>query len=130
MKINKYNGFVFALLAGFVLSGQAQTKQWTLQECVRYAMDNNITIKMSELDIENAAIDQRGALGNFLPSVNANGSHSWNIGRNVNPITNVASTETSQFTRIGLNAGVDLYRGLQNQNAYRRAKLSIAISID
>jgi outer membrane protein len=128
MKINKYNGFVFALLAGFVLSGQAQTKQWTLQECVRYAMDNNITIKMSELDIENAAIDQRGALGNFLPSVNANGSHSWNIGRNVNPITNVASTETSQFTRIGLNAGVDLYRGLQNQNAYRRAKLSIVAS--
>ncbi len=51
------------MLFGFGLSGQAQTKQWTLEECVRYALDNNITIKLSELDVQNADIDKKDAFG-------------------------------------------------------------------
>ena len=128
MKINKYNSLVFALLLGFGLSAQAQTKQWTLEECVRYALDNNITIKLSELDVKNINIDKKDAFGNFLPAVSGSASHSWNIGRNVNPVTNLASTQTTQYTSLGVSSSVDIYKGLQNQNAYRRAKLSIIAS--
>lgn len=128
MKINKYNSLVFAMLFGFGLSAQAQTKQWTLEECVRYALDNNITIKLSELDVKTADIDKRGALGSYLPTVNGNASHSWNIGLNVNPVTNIATTQTTQYSSLGVNANVDIYKGLQNQNAYRRASLSIVAS--
>lgn len=128
MKINKYNSLVFAILFGFGLSAQAQTKLWTLEECVRYALDNNITIKLSELDVKNAAIDKKDAFGSYLPSVNGSARHSWNIGRNVNPVTNVASTETSQFTSLGVGASVDIYKGMQNLNAYRKSKLSIIAS--
>ncbi|MFC5976756.1 TolC family protein [Flavobacterium salmonis] len=128
MKINKYNNLVFALLFGLGLSAQAQTKQWTLEECVRYALDNNITIKLSELDVKNAAIDKKDAFGNYLPSVSGNAQHSWNIGRNTNPITNANTTETTQYTQLGVSAGVDIYKGLQNQNIYRRTKLSIIAS--
>jgi len=128
MKINKYNTLVFAMLFGFGLTSQAQTKQWTLEECVRYALDNNITIKLSELDVKTAAIDKRGALGSFLPTVNGNASHSWNIGLNVNPVTNIATTQTTQYSSVAVNANVDIYKGLQNQNAYRRSQLSIVAS--
>ncbi|CAC9974276.1 TolC family protein [Flavobacterium panici] len=128
MKINKYNSLVFAMLFGFGLAGHAQSKQWTLEECVRYALDNNITIKLSELDVKTATIDKRGALGSYLPTVNGNASHSWNIGLNVNPVTNIATTQTTQYSSLGVNANVDIYKGLQNQNAYRRASLSIIAS--
>ncbi|MFB9108839.1 TolC family protein [Flavobacterium gyeonganense] len=128
MKINKYNSFVFALLFGLALSTQAQTKQWTLEECVRYALDNNITIKLSELDVKNSVIDKRGALGNYLPAVNANASHSWNIGLNQNITTGLLENQTTQYSSIGASVGVDIYKGLQNQNTYRRAKLSIVAS--
>jgi outer membrane protein len=128
MKINKINSLVFAMLFGFGLSGQAQTKQWTLEECVRYALDNNITIKLSELDVKNAAIDKKGALGNFLPSVNANASHSWNIGLNQNITTGLLQNSTTQYSSVGASVGVDIYKGLQNQNNYRRTKLAIIAS--
>ncbi len=128
MKINKYNSLVFAMLFGFGLAGHAQSKQWTLEECVRYALDNNITIKLSELDVKTATIDKRGALGSYLPTVNGNASHSWNIGLNVNPVTNIATTQTTQYSSLGVNANVDIYKGLQNQNAYRKASLSIIAS--
>ncbi len=128
MKINKYNSLVFAMLFGFTLSGQAQTKQWTLEECVRYALDNNITIKLSELDVKNADIDKKGALGNYLPSASGNASHSWNIGLNQDVTTGLLRNQTTQYSSVGINAGVDIYKGLQNQNTYRRAKLAIIAS--
>lgn len=128
MKINKYNSLIFAVLFGFGLTGQAQSKQWTLEECVRYALENNITVKLSELDVKNAEIDKRGALGNYLPSVNGTASHSWNIGLNQDVTTGILRNQTTQYSSVGVNAGVDIYKGLQNQNTMRRAKLSIIAS--
>jgi len=126
MKKINYISAVFVFLIGF--ASQAQTKVWTLEECVRYALDNNITIKNSELDVKNADIDKKDAFGRYLPSVSGSASHSWNIGRNVNPVTNIATTQTTQYSQLGISSGVDIYKGLQNQNAYRRAKLGIIAS--
>lgn len=128
MKINKYNSLVVAMLFGFGLAGHAQSKQWTLEECVKYALDNNITIKLTELDLKTAAIDKRGAIGNYLPSVNANASHSWNIGLNQNITTGLLENQTTQYSSIGASVGVDIYKGLQNQNTFRKANLSIIAS--
>ena len=44
----------------------AQTKAYTLEECVLMALDKNISIKQSELDIENAEIDKEDAIGSFF----------------------------------------------------------------
>ncbi|MFV8358569.1 TolC family protein, partial [Flavobacterium sp. XS1P32] len=104
---------------------QAQSKKWTLQECVNYAIQNNISIKQSGLDTKTALIDKRGAFGNFLPSVNASASHSWNIGLNQDITTGLLQNQTTQFTSAGVNVGIDIYKGLQNQNTLRRANLSI-----
>ena len=72
----------------------SQNKKWTLKECVEYALENNISIKQSELDIEAAEADKLQALGNFIPSLNASSSVAQNTGLNFNPITNNASTTT------------------------------------
>ena len=123
MKNKNCFSLVFILLIG--LSLNAQTKNWTLKECVNYAIQNNITIKQSELDAKNADIDKKGAQGNFLPSLNVNASHSWNIGLNQDITTGLLRNQTTQFTSAGASVGIDIYRGLQNQNTLRRANLSI-----
>ena len=104
---------------------QAQSKKWTLEECVQYAIQNNISIKQTELDSKTALIDKKGAIGNFLPSLNASASHSWNIGLNQDITTGLLQNQTTQFTSAGANVGIDIYRGLQNQNTLRKANLSI-----
>jgi outer membrane protein len=103
----------------------AQSKKWTLEECVQYAFENNITIKQTELDSQISELDRSTAIGNFLPSINGNATHSWNIGLNQNITTGLLENQTTQFTSAGLNAGIDIYKGLQNQNRFRRAQLSI-----
>lgn len=126
MKKNNYLSLVFFLFASLV--GTAQTKTWTLEECVKYAIENNISIKNTELDIKTAEINKKGAVGNFIPSLNANTSHSWNIGLNQDITTGLLRNQTTQFSSLGATLGVDIYKGLQNQNTLRRANLAIVAS--
>lgn len=114
---------IFALFTGLV--SNAQAKKWTLQECVQYALDNNISIKQADLDSQVAEIDKKDAFGNFLPSINGTAVHSWNIGLNQNITTGLLENQTVQFTSAGLNANIDIYRGLQNINRMKKARLSI-----
>jgi outer membrane protein TolC len=121
-KINCFS-LVFILLFG--LSIQAQTKKWTLEECVKYAIANNISIKQTELDTKTANIGKKDAIGNFIPSLNSNASHSWNMGLNQDITTGLLRNQTTQYSSIGASVGFDIYKGLQNQNTLRKANLSI-----
>ena len=122
MKSRIFTAVVF--FAAFCLQANAQAKKWTLQECVEYAIKNNITIKQTELDARVAAVATRDAWGAFLPTVNGQGSHSWNVGLNQNITTGLLENQTTQYTSLGVNVGVDIYNGLQNQNRLRRANLA------
>lgn len=125
MKKHFISLFVFAFFLFLGFFSNAQTKKWTLSECVDYAIKNNISIKQSELDSQSASIQKNSAIGNFLPSLNVNGGHSWNIGLNQNITTGLLENQTTQFTSAGLNSNVTIYNGMQNQNRLRKANLSI-----
>ena len=121
MKKSLYAAFLMLLTA----TGIAQEKKWTLAECVDYALKNNIQIKNTELDGKLADVDKKAAFGNFLPTVNGQASHSWNIGLNQNITTGLLENQTTQFTSAGVSVGVNIYSGLQSQNRLRRANLAI-----
>ena len=125
-KNNYYSSLILVFLFG--LMTQAQTKKWTLEECIQYALENNISIKQTELDAKTAVIDKQSAVGNFLPSINVSSNHSWNIGLNQDITTGLLRNQTNQFTSASANVGIDIYKGLQNQNNLRRANLAILAS--
>ena len=123
--MKKINCIPFVIILLFGLSVKAQTKQWTLEECVKYAIVNNISIKQIELDTKTATIGKKDAIGNFIPSLNSNASHSWNVGLNQDITTGLLRNQTTQFSSFGATVGFDIYKGMQNQNALRKANLSI-----
>ena len=107
----------------FGVFAQAQ-KKWTLKECVAHALENNISVKQSELDLENAKIDQLTAIGNFLPSLNASTGVNENTGLSFNPVTNNAQTTTFLSASGSVNVGYTLFDGLRNFRQIQRAKIS------
>jgi len=112
---------VLLLLTIFV---QGQNKKWTLIECVEYALENNISVRQSELDIETADIERLTAIGNFIPSFNASGSVSENTGLSFNPVTNNAQTTTFLSVTGRANLGYTLFDGLRNIRQLQRSKIS------
>jgi outer membrane protein len=119
------NKIYIVLLLISAWPAMAQTKKWTLQECVEYAFKNNISVRQSELDLKTTEVTKSDALGNFLPSANLTAGHSWNIGLNPDPITGISQQQTTQFSTAGFSTQVDIYKGLQNQMQMRRAKMAI-----
>ncbi|MCB0382327.1 MAG: TolC family protein [Psychroserpens sp.] len=118
---------IIALLLSCIFTN-AQEKKWTLLECVNYALENNISIKQSELDVQNAEINKKDAFGNFLPSLNANTSYSWSIGLGQDPVTFNAVNSTTKNLSGSISSGVDIYKGLRNINQMHRSNLEILAS--
>jgi len=120
-----------SIIVLFILFGvlaQAQVKKWTLKECVDYALEKNINIKQAELDLDQAEINKKDAFGSFLPSLNAQISHSWNIGLGQDPVTFNAVTATTKNLSGGIGSNIDLYQGLKRINQLHRSNLAILAS--
>ena len=103
---------------------QSQNKKWTLIECVNYALENNISVKQSELDLRSADIDKLTAIGSFIPSLSAGAGVSENTGLSFNPITNNAETTTFLSASGNINVGYTLFNGLRNIRSVQRADIS------
>lgn len=118
-----------ALLLIFSIGmGIAQEKKWTLEECIVYAEENNISIAQFELDLENVKLDHSDAIGNFLPNANAQISTSANTGLSFDPTTNQPVTTTILTASGSATTAVNLFDGLRNINQLRRAKMSALAS--
>ena len=116
--------FIFLIISSFSFSQE----KWTLEMCVKRAIDENISIKQSELDYVDAEISRKNAIGNFIPNVNGGSSHSWNVGLNQNITTGLFENITTQFSSMNLNLGIDVYNGLKNIKQLHLANLRILSS--
>ncbi|WP_067145041.1 TolC family protein [Pseudotamlana agarivorans] len=125
MEILKYK----ILLGCFLIASVsiAQEKLWTLQDCVNYALENNISVKQTELDTQVADQDLVSAKGNFLPNLNGSASQNYNFGSFIGQDGNRVSRD-SRGNNFGLSSSTVLFNGFQNTNIYKQAKLGIQSS--
>ncbi len=102
----------------------AQEKKWTLEECIAYAEENNISIAQFELDLENAKIDESDAFGNFLPDANGQISTQASTGLSFDPTTQEPVTTTILTGNGNLTSTINIFNGMRNINRLRRAKMN------
>lgn len=102
----------------------AQLHKWTLEECVIYAVENNLSVQQFELDLDNALIDRSDALGALLPDLNARLQGGGNTGLTFDPTTNAPVTTTILTATGNLTSSITLFDGLRNINRVRRAEMN------
>lgn len=107
-------------LAALALAGSVRAEQdWTLDQCIDYAIENNIQIRQSDIAAQTRDVDLNSARSNRLPGVSASASQSWSFGRsltidNTYANTNTASTSFSIGTDVTLFAGGRLSGNIEN----------------
>lgn len=116
----------FLTIAAFIgiISLNAQTKKWSIYECIDYAIENNISIKQQTLNTDLAQEDINSAKGNFLPDLRGNASQSWNFGSSIGQ-NGVRISRDTRGNNFGLNTGVTLFDGMRNVNNLEQAKLGL-----
>ena len=107
-------------------------KQWTMQECIDYAMQNNITLQKARLSQQSAVEDVKGSKGALLPTVSASANQSlgyrpWqNTGSTTvtNGMVNTKVDKTYLNGSYGVNAQWTVWNGNKNTNNVKLNKLS------
>lgn len=99
---------------------QDEAKEWTLQECVKVALDNNLTVKRSNYGVETARINYAQSKMALLPSLNVGGSYGTNSGRSLNPVTNQFINRNLNSINVQGTSSVTLFNGLRLQNTIRQ----------
>ncbi len=114
--------FTLFTLICISITGQAQEK-WSLQRCIEYALENNLTIEQAELGVQNADISVTQAKHNRYPTLNASSSLNKNFGRSIDPVTNDFISQSFVGNNISLQSGVTLFNGFRIANSLKQAKI-------
>jgi outer membrane protein len=106
----------------------AQQKVWSLEECILYAIDNNIQIKQQVIQTEYNKNSLDLAKLKLLPSINGQSSYSFNFNRTLDPITNTYRDQSGQTAQFGLGGSMPLFNGLQNLYSIKSSQYQLLAS--
>jgi outer membrane protein len=104
---------------------QSQQKKWTLQDCISYAKQNNLSIKIQQysLDISQANLTQ--SKGMMLPTVSGYASHSYNYGQTIDRFTNEFASDMVRSNNFYVSANVTVFNGFQLLNSVQKSKFDM-----
>jgi len=106
------------MLAQSSTPSEAQTPQkFTLESCLQYAEEHNLSLQSSALNINASQINYKQARENIAPSVNGTISQGLSA--------NNYEKSLSWNGNYGINAGMTLFNGLSNYNSIKQSKLQI-----
>ena len=123
------------LLIGVAMLGTVQMsaqKQWTLRDCIDYALENNITLKKSQLQKQSATEDLKGAKAALLPTLTASTNQSlgyqpWKdtgMAYVSNGTVNTKVDKTSYNGSYSLNGQWTVWNGGRNTNTIKLDRLA------
>lgn len=116
-------GITLLCTSGTLMAQQA----WTLEQCVTYAIENNLTVKQREVMQKQREVALSTARNSRLPDLNASASESLNFGRGLTADNTYVSRNT-QSTNLSLGTSIPLFTGFRipNQIALSRLNLQTA----
>jgi outer membrane protein len=112
---------VILLLTSNTLHLKAQ-KSWTLEECISHAMENNLHLKRSLLQVESSQADFTQSAYEMGPNLAGFYNHQYSKGTTFNQYTLRFENIENQGGSLGLSSSLTLFDGLYGFNNRLRLK--------
>ena len=123
MKKNLFTCVSMLLLYGGI-NAQTSSKQWTLEECISYAIENNIILKQQKQVEESKALELNVSQNSRMPSLNANLGQNLYFGRTPSR-DGVIVDQNSANSSFQVQLNVPLFEGFKIQNTIAVRKLNL-----
>jgi len=121
--------FIIAFIPASLGLIHPQEKVWSLQECIKYAIDNNIQIKQQVLETRFQENTLEQSKLNLLPSLNGYATHNYSFGRALDETTyEFTDNQNIQSNSFYASGSLNLFNGLQNHNTIRKNKYQLIAS--
>ena len=105
-----------------ITNAQAQTL--TLDECMRYAVENSVAVGKQNLALDDRKANHAEAIASLFPSINGSVGGAVNFGRGIDPATNSYTNVTTFSNSYGISGSMTLFDGLQSINTVRATKVA------
>lgn len=117
-----------ALAALSTVRGQQEGQPWTLEECIRYAQQQNVTVQKRALQVEQNQVQLNTAQMSRLPDLGAslNGQMAFGRGRASNDTYIDANTLSGS---AGVSASVPVFQGLRIKRQIAGGKLDLQAAV-
>jgi outer membrane protein len=128
--MKKINLIIILLLISGMHELSAQSKKWTLGDCITYAIENNIGLKRQELQTESAKADRAKASLDFLPSLNFGSDAVVGFGRSIDPVTNLITFKENVSNAYSLNTSITLFSGFTAMNTLTASRFMVKAGLE
>lgn len=98
-------------------------KVWSLEDCISYALENNLVVKDAILNKNISEVDYNKAKSSRLPNLFGSASQGFSSGNTIDPITSDFVTDQTHSTNAALNSSLTLFQGNQLNNQIKQNKL-------
>lgn len=124
---------LYLIIASLLIAGltfgqetvEPTTRVWSLEACIVYALEHNITVKDAQLNTNLSEVDYGKAKSARLPNLFGNASQAFSNGNSIDPITSNYVTDQINSTNVSLNTAVTLFQGNQISNQIKQNKLLV-----
>ena len=99
-------------------------QQWSLRQCIDYAVEHNIQVKQQEVSRMQRELDVNTAKNSRLPDLSASASESFSFGRGLTAQNTYSNTNTSS-TSFNLSSSVPLFTGYRIPRTLEMQKLNL-----
>jgi len=100
---------IFTLLLILITKfANGQETTWPLQKCIEKGLENNIEIKIRQLEVKRIEKSRNSVWNQLLPNISFNGSQSYNFGSTIDPSTNGRVSSNIQYDNFFINANMNL----------------------
>lgn len=128
MKQSKKFILLIPIIFLMLLTSARAQKIWTLEDCILYAFENNITIKQQVLTTNyNENILNQSKIS-LAPNLNAGANQGWSWGRSLDETTYIYKNNQSMSGNVNVNSSVTLFNGLQQKNSIDQNKFNLLSS--
>jgi outer membrane protein len=102
-----------------------QIQTWSLQECIDYANEHNLEIKMRQINIDKQEVALNTAQNRRLPNLTAGASQSFSFGRSASGYDNTYQDRNSSSTQWSASTSVPLFTGFMITNEIAANKIDL-----
>jgi len=107
-----------------VYSQAGAENRLTLKEAVEAAINNNLLVQQSDLQMQAASINLSQAKSNLIPDLFGSLNHGMNQGRSIDPFTNSYINQQITYANYSISSSVVLFNGFQLKNLIKQNSLT------
>lgn len=116
--------FIIVVLVGLVSLDALAQQQWTLRQCMDYAIEHNINIKQQDNVRRQQELSLSTSRNSRLPDLSASASENYSFGR-AQTLDGTYSNRNTNSTSFSIGTSVPLFTGFQIPNQIKLNQLNL-----